>query len=159
VRKRPSMLSPSGIVGVAVAVAVQTLLITPADAAASGTPTARDGAGAQSAIEWFQAHNGDSAYENLCETAVENAWGTSGVWPTAIAHWEGAITAGKAHQGDTNPPVGAFVYWRTSEEGHVGIADGHGDFYSSNVYGRIGHGDSLGFFANYLGWSNPQVPT
>jgi hypothetical protein len=54
--------------------------------------------------------------------------------------------------------AGAFVYWNTSQYGHVGIADGAGGFYSSSVDGAIGHGDSLDYFVNCLGWSDPQVP-
>lgn len=113
---------------------------------------------AEGAIEWFEQNAGDTSYEGLCEKAVENAWGTTGVWPSAIAHWQGAIDAGKAHEGDTNPPKGAFVYWNTSEYGHVGIADGNGGFYSSSIDGALGHADDLSYFGNYLGWSDPQVP-
>lgn len=110
------------------------------------------------AIQWMESKAGDTSYEGMCEMAVENAYGTTGVWPSAIDHWEGAKSAGKAHEGDTNPPKGAFVYWNTSQYGHVGIADGNGGFYSSSVGGAIGHGDSLDYFGNYLGWSDAQVP-
>lgn len=90
--------------------------------------------------------------------AVENAYGTTGVWPSAIAHWRGAINAGKAHPGDWNAPRGAFVYWNTSQYGHVGIFDGNGGFYSSSVGGAIGHRGNKNYFVNYLGWSKAQVP-
>jgi hypothetical protein len=110
------------------------------------------------AIEWMQAHAGSSGWENYCEMAVENAWGTTGIWPSAIDHWNGAVQYGKAHSGDPNPPAGAFVYWNISQYGHVGIADGNGGFYSSSLGGAIGHADSVYYFANYLGWSDPQVP-
>lgn len=143
------MLAPS-IAIAAMIVAIETLLITSLNAEPAGQ--------APGAVRWFRAHNRDSAYENFCERAVENAWGTTGVWPSASDHWRGAIAAGKAHPADPNPPMGAFVYWRTSRDGHVGIADGHGGFFSSNVSGAIGHGDTLRYFPHYLGWSNPQVP-
>jgi hypothetical protein len=133
-------------------VVIEALLITSVSAEPNDTQ-ARD------AIEWFRAHNHDSSYENLCERAVENAWGTAGAWPSASEHWQGAIAAGKAHPADPNPPFGAFVYWQTSRNGHVGIADGRGGFFSSNVAGAIGHGDRLSYFPDYLGWSNPQVPS
>jgi hypothetical protein len=120
------------------------------NSAGDGTPTG--------AIQWMQNHAGSTSYEHYCEKAVENAYGTTGVWASAIAHWNGAINAGKAHKGDRNPPKGAFVYWNTSQYGHVGIADGNGGFYSSSVGGHIGHGSSLSYFVNYLGWSNAQVP-
>lgn len=110
------------------------------------------------AIEWMEAKSGSSDWEGLCEMAVENAYGTTGVWPSAIAHWQGALDNGKGHPDDPNPPKGAFVYWNTSQYGHVGIADGNGGFHSSSVNGAIGHGDSLSYFVNYLGWSDAQVP-
>nr|WP_228046336.1 CHAP domain-containing protein [Saccharopolyspora sp. HNM0983] len=131
-------------------------LVGPASAAPSAAAPA-DGT-PSGAIEWFQQQSGDTSYEGLCEMAVENAYGTTGVWPSARAHWEGARSAGKAHEGDTDPPEGAFVYWDTSENGHVGIADGSGGFYSSSVGGAIGHAESLSYFGGYLGWSEPQVP-
>lgn len=155
------------IAAVTVAAAALIPLATAAPALAQVTEaapieqviTASPGDGtAAGAIEWFKGQSGSTSYEGLCEKAVENAWGTTGIWPSAIAHWEGAINAGKAHKGDTNPPKGAFVYWNTSQYGHVGIADGSGGFYSSSVGGAIGHGSSLSYFGNYLGWSDPQVP-
>lgn len=135
--------------------------VEPAATAAAERLQAPDGPGdgtAQGAVDWFEQNSGDTSYEGLCEKAVENAWGTTGIWPSAIAHWEGAINAGKAHKGDESPPKGAFVYWNTSANGHVGIADGNGGFYSSSIDGALGHSDSLSYFNNYLGWSDPQVP-
>lgn len=143
------MLARSIVLGTAVAATFRALPVTSADAGAPGP---------QGAIEWFRAHTGDRSYENLCERAVENAWATTGVWTTASAHWAGAIAAGKAHPADAAAPAGAFVYWRTSRDGHVGISDGRGGFFSTNVAGAIGHGDRLAYFPGYLGWSNPQVP-
>lgn len=119
-------------------------------APADGTP--------QGAIDWFAANAGATSHEGLCEMAVENAYGTTGVWPSAISHWNGAVAAGKAHTDGSLPPKGAFVYWNISQYGHVGIADGNGGFYSTSVGGAIGHASSVHHFANYLGWSDPQVP-
>ncbi|MFC7340668.1 CHAP domain-containing protein [Saccharopolyspora griseoalba] len=120
--------------------------------AAPGDGTARG------AVEWYRARAGDTSYEGLCEKAAENAWGVTGVWPSAIDHWNGAVAAGKAHTDGSTPPEGAFVYWNISQYGHVGIADGNGGFYSTSVNGAIGHAASTSHFANYLGWSDPQVP-
>ncbi len=139
---------------------------TTAAAVPAVTPTAIEditpaGAGdgtINGAIQWMQNHAGNSGWEGLCEKAVENAYGTTGVWASAIAHWQGAKNAGKAHPGDWNAPRGAFVYWNTSQFGHVGISDGNGGFYSSSVGGAIGHGGNKNYFVNYLGWSNAQVP-
>lgn len=157
---------PAAVV-VAAAIAVLLPLGTVTTASAQTAPTAAavravplsagDGTIA-GAIEWMQQHKGDTGWEEYCEKAVENAYGTTGVWPSAIAHWNGAIAAGKAHKGNTNPPKGAFVYWNTSQYGHVGIADGSGGFYSTSINGAIGHSTTLSYFQNYLGWSDAQVP-
>jgi hypothetical protein len=149
-------------VGVA-ALALAIPFATSANAAPAPTPTdigthaAGDGT-VTGAIQWMQNHAGNTGYEGLCEKAVENAYGTTGVWASAIAHWQGAINAVKAHPGNTNAPRGAFVYWNTSQFGHVGISDGNGGFYSSSIGGHIGHASSKSYFVNYLGWSNAQVP-
>ncbi|HWM00719.1 MAG TPA: CHAP domain-containing protein [Actinophytocola sp.] len=132
---------------------------TPAPTAAEDVGPLAPGDGTiNGAIQWMQNHAGNSGWEGLCEKAVENAYGTTGVWPSAIAHWHGAINAGKAHPGNWDAPRGAFVYWNTSQFGHVGISDGNGGFYSSSVGGAIGHRANKNYFVNYLGWSNAQVP-
>ena len=35
------------------------------------------------AIEWFKAHKGSTAYEEMCELAVELSFGTRGRYPSA----------------------------------------------------------------------------
>ncbi|WP_435828576.1 CHAP domain-containing protein [Saccharopolyspora shandongensis] len=150
----------TGACGVAAALvlaplAAPSVIAEPASQAVQMSPA--DGT-AQGAVEWFQKHQGDTSYQGLCEKAVENAWGTTGVWPSAIAHWQGAVRAGKAHTDGSTPPKGAFVYWNISQYGHVGIADGNGGIYASSIGGKIGHADSVSYFKNYLGWSDPQVP-
>ena len=155
--------------GITVAATAAALVLVPLGTA-SATPAAQqltstdigiDSAGdgtITGAIQWMQNHIGATAWEGLCEKAVENAYGTTGVWASAIAHWYGAINAGKAHPGNYSPPKGAFVYWNTSQFGHVGISDGAGGFYSSSIGGAIGHRTGYNYFVNYLGWSNAQVP-
>ena len=146
-------------VALAIAIVSADVAVPANPAAAEGVTVeaAADGT-ARGAIEWFRAHRGDTGYEGYCEMAAENAYGTTGVWESAIAHWNGAIEAGKAHRGDRNPPLGAFVYWNTSVWGHVGVADGEGGVYSTSVGGAIGRIDNLGYFTEYLGWSDSQVP-
>ncbi|MPZ80954.1 MAG: CHAP domain-containing protein [Actinophytocola sp.] len=132
---------------------------TPASVAIEDITPASPGDGTiEGAIQWMEGHAGNSGWEGYCEMAVENAYGTTGVWASAIAHWQGAIQWGKAHPGDWNAPRGAFVYWNTSQWGHVGISDGNGGFYSSSVAGAIGHRTNKNYFVNYLGWSDAQVP-
>ncbi|MCR6481799.1 CHAP domain-containing protein [Amycolatopsis sp. OK19-0408] len=115
-------------------------------AAGDGTPAG--------AVQWYKNHQGSTAYQGLCEKAAENAYGTTGVWASANAHWNGASPK---HTTGT-PPAGSFVYWNISAYGHVGIADGNGGFYASSVGGAIGHGSSVSYFTNYRGWTPGAVP-
>ncbi|WP_027932042.1 hypothetical protein [Amycolatopsis thermoflava] len=121
-------------------------------AAGDGTPAG--------AIAWFKARIGSTAYQGYCEKAVENAYGTTGVWASANAHWNGASPK---HAGDRNPPLGAFVYWNISSPyGHVGISDGAGGFYATSVGGKIGHvtkaQGGYSYYSNYRGWTPAAVP-
>ncbi|HEY3682346.1 MAG TPA: CHAP domain-containing protein [Streptosporangiaceae bacterium] len=137
-----------------------TVAFTPAasahtvQSAPSAAPlSAGDGTPA-GAVAWYKAHIGSTAYQNYCELAAEKAYGTSGVWASANAHWNGA---GPKHTTGT-PPAGSFVYWNISAYGHVGISDGKGGAYASSVKGAIGHITSLSYFANYRGWTPGAVP-
>jgi hypothetical protein len=82
-------------------------------------------------------------------------YGTTGVWASANAHWNGASS--KHYSG--TPPVGSFVYWNISAYGHVGIADGSGGIYATSIGGKIGHTSSVNYFDNYQGWTNAAVPS
>ncbi|RSM62859.1 CHAP domain-containing protein [Amycolatopsis sp. WAC 01376] len=106
------------------------------------------------AVQWFKNRIGSTAYQGLCEKAVENAYGTTGVWASANAHWNGASPK---HTTGT-PPKGSFVYWNISQWGHVGIADGSGGIYASSIGGKIGHASSVHYFNNYRGWTPAAVP-
>ncbi|MGZ0152020.1 CHAP domain-containing protein [Kribbella sp. WER1] len=110
---------------------------------------------ADDAINWFSARNGSTAYQGYCEKAVENAYGTTGVYASAIANWNDAVRRGAAHKGDTNPPKGALVFWNISSYGHVGVATGDGNFWATSVSGAIGK-RALPYFSNYLGWAQPN---
>ena len=114
--------------------------------------SAGDGSAA-GAVQWMKNHVGSTGWEHYCEKAVENAYGTTGVWASAIAHWNGAT-----HHSGTKPPAGSFVYWNISSYGHVGIADGNGGFYSTSIGGKIGHASSVSHFSHYLGWTAAAVP-
>jgi hypothetical protein len=130
----------------------------PSTAVVVAPMSAGDGTAA-GAVAGDQAHNGSTAYQGYCEKAAENAYGTTGVWASANAHWNGASPK---HAGDKNPPLGAFVYWNISAYGHVGISDGAGGFWASSVNGRIGHvTKSMGgvnYFNAYRGWTPAARP-
>jgi hypothetical protein len=139
-----------GAVPLAEASAAPAAIVAPMSAG-DGTPAG--------AVAWYKAHNGSTAWQSYCEKAAENAYGTTGVWASANAHWNGASPK---HVGDHNPPLGAFVYWNISAYGHVGISDGAGGFWATSVNGRIGHvTKAMGgydYFNNYRGWTPPAVP-
>ncbi|HEY3511574.1 MAG TPA: CHAP domain-containing protein [Kribbella sp.] len=132
----------------------------PATAAPSATSTSistvvSPQSRADDAINWFAARNGSTAYQGYCEKAVENAYGTTGVYASAIANWNDAVRRGAAHKGDLNPPKGALVFWNISSYGHVGVATGDGNFWATSVSGAIGK-RALPYFSNYLGWAQPN---
>ncbi|TCC17280.1 CHAP domain-containing protein [Kribbella sindirgiensis] len=110
---------------------------------------------ADDAIAWFAARNGSTAYQGYCEKAVENAYGRTGVYASAIANWNDAVRRGAAHRGDLNPPKGALVFWNISAYGHVGVATGDSNFWATSVDSRIGKA-RLPYFSNYLGWAQPN---
>ncbi|GAB3810278.1 CHAP domain-containing protein [Kribbella italica] len=147
------------------AVAIATVVaggaaVSTGPASASPAPAVTDAtAGPQSradnAIAWFAARQGSTAYQGYCEKAVENAYGTTGIYASAIANWNAAVNRGAAHRGDRNPPKGALVFWNISAYGHVGIATGDGKFWATSVNGKIGKA-TLPYFSNYLGWAQPN---
>lgn len=92
-------------------------------------PAGFDYARRMGALNWEQAHAGSSRYNDLCETAVENAYGTSGQFPTATDAYRAQARAGQVH-GDYGAPAGALVFFNgNSPDGHVGIAVGDGRNY------------------------------
>lgn len=104
---------------------------------------------AAGAIKWMSDRRGSTAYEGYCERAVRLAWARRTHHASAIAHWR---SSDGTRRTTGTPPKGAFVFWNTSQYGHVGIADGAGGFWSTSVGGKIGHARSVGYFRNYLGW-------
>ncbi|CAN5195738.1 hypothetical protein BH09MYX1_BH09MYX1_09140 [soil metagenome] len=114
------------------------------------TGVSEDGLSSSPALKWFQNHKGSTAYEHYCEKAVENSYGRTGVYASAIADWN--AQGSKRHPGNLHPPRGALVFWKTSVFGHVGVADGNGGFCSTSINGRIGCA-KLPYFSNYLGWA------
>jgi hypothetical protein len=115
--------------------------------AADGTPAG--------AVQWYKNHMGSTGWQGYCEKAVENAYGTTGIWASANAHWTGASPK---HTDGSKPPLGSFVYWNISAYGHVGIADGSGGIYATSIGGKIGHATSVHYFNNYRGWTPAAVP-
>ena len=100
------------------------------------------------AIQWFYDHRGATNYEGRCESAVENAFGTSGRYATAIANWN----ARAKQYPYTAAPRGALVFYNTSAAGHVAVSLGNGTVISTSAGGRIGI-VGIGYFQRPLGWA------
>jgi hypothetical protein len=119
------------------------------------------------AIAWAnnQIRSGPS-WPNRCLSFVAHAYGydASTSWPKGEPHdayhfWvDHAIDK---HPHDMNPPGGALVFWRIgpNEPGHVALADGMGNIYTTHRFnGKVSKmsldkaNQQLG---GYLGWSAP----
>ncbi len=107
---------------------------------------------ADRALAWYRNRKGATAWEGWCLRAAANSYGRAHAgYRTAYALWNNRVRLGKAHR-NRRPPRGALVFWRTSKNGHVGVADGRGGFWSTSVRRRIGFA-TLPYFRNYLGWA------
>jgi hypothetical protein len=105
---------------------------------------------AQAAIAWMKARIGNTSFEGLCETAVEDAFGNTFRYATATADWQ--AHAATLHT-SLPAPRGALVFYNTSANGHVAISMGDGSsIISTSVSGRIGIA-SVGYFQNFRGWA------
>ncbi len=104
------------------------------------------------AIQWFYDRRGWTSYEGYCELAVENAFGTSGVYGSALANWYDRVSKGQAHKNNLNAPRGTLVFYNTSSNGHVAISLGNGQVVSTAIGGRIGVA-SISYQPNPLGWA------
>lgn len=112
---------------------------------------------ADQAITWFQTRFGDTSYHMKCETAVENAYGTSGRHGSALDAWRAVVSQGRAHPGDVHAPRGALVFWGITQPwGHVGISRGDGTFVATDVNGSAIGAAQLPHYSNYLGWAYPD---
>ncbi|MFD9829626.1 hypothetical protein ACFWXB_19280 [Tsukamurella tyrosinosolvens] len=116
------------------------------------------------AIAWANGQVGSQAYDFACQRFVENAYGTSGRYGSAIAMRNQLAAAGQIHM-DRNIPAGALVFSRNSRYdrgyGHVVIATGGGQYVSGGVsksYGsratvqRLSSWNPAGG-SEYLGWA------
>lgn len=98
-----------------------------------------------------------------CDGLAGEIWGyANSGYASARVHWQHAVDNGYAHPGDTNPPIGALLYWDTNHKyGHVATYVGNGMVVSnlttrrgvSNVY--LMPADTWSGWHRYLGWSEP----
>jgi hypothetical protein len=101
-----------------------------------------------SAIDRFESKIGSTQYENWCERAVENAFGTQGHYASAIEDWESQ----QQHKDWQNAPRGAMVFYDTSSDGHVALSLGDGRVVSSSAHHQVGI-VPVGYFQHPLGWA------
>ena len=109
-------------------------------------------ANVERAIDWFKAHQGNRAYEGLCEEAVEMAYGTIRRYPTAFNDW---LAQRDRHPDWLNAPRGALVFYKPpiyGTDGHVAISLGNGYVTSTGIDHRIGV-TRIDSFPNPLGWA------
>lgn len=100
------------------------------------------------AIDRFESNIGSTQYENWCERAVENAFGTQGHYASAIQDWESQ----QQHRDWQNAPRGAMVFYDTSSDGHVALSLGDGRVVSSSAHHQVGI-VPVGYFQHPLGWA------
>lgn len=112
------------------------------------------------ALAWANSMIGSMSYAGLCERFVENAYGTSNRYPSAISAYAALRNAGAIRTSTTGIPVGALVFssnpaWDQGY-GHVMISRGDGTFVSGGVlttYGNHTTVQVMGFPSGFLGWS------
>ena len=102
----------------------------------------------ESAIDRFESKIGSTQYENYCERAVENAFGTQHRYASAIEDWESQ----DQHTDWQHAPRGAMVFYDTSSDGHVALSLGDGRVVSSSAHHQVGI-VPVGFFQHPLGWA------
>ena len=110
----------------------------------------------QAAISWSIAHASSRNWNNLCETEVENAYGTVGQFGTAWLDYQWMYAHHHIHVGDRNAPPGALVFFNgDSSAGHVGLAAGDGASYYTTDGGTIHLAPLSEGGTVYYGWSFP----
>ena len=102
----------------------------------------------ESAVNRFESFIGTTRYENYCERAVENAFGTQHHYGSAIEDWRSQ----QQHTDWRDAPRGAMVFYNTSSNGHVALSLGDGRVVSSSAHGQVGI-VPIDHFQRPLGWA------
>lgn len=101
---------------------------------------------------WASARVGQTGWNGWCERFVENSYGTTGRYGSALADFYAQRAAGRMHY-DTNPPGGALVFYRNPYDGgfgHVEVSRGDGSFISTGPTVQI---VGFGYGGTFIGWS------
>jgi septal ring factor EnvC (AmiA/AmiB activator) len=143
------------------AVAQQGSAAVAAPVAGTGTASNTASRTGQAAVDFAMGFvGGGEEFRGLCLTFVDNAYApTGGRVGTAIEQWERANANGHGHPGDRNPPIGAQVFWQTSDPArHAAIYAGGGMVITTEAYnGRVGLAsmEAVDSWGPYLGWATP----
>ena len=140
------------------------------DCSAAPPPVPTVSAQMQSAANWAIAEKNSPdptwsdrlghPWSGWCEAFAEQAEGFTFRFPSAIADYQLQAARGRIHT-DTNPPVGALVYYGAGGGyGHVAVSIGGGQ--AIGTYGYVGQRLPVrqypvtGYLSNpYIGWANP----
>ena len=109
----------------------------------------------QAAINWSIAHASSQNWDGLCETEVENAYGTGLQFGSALLDYQWMRDHGHIHAGDRNAPRGTLVFFNGKDptKGHVGLAAGDGANYYTTDGGTIHLAPLSEGGTVYYGWS------
>jgi uncharacterized protein YraI len=107
---------------------------------------------ADHAVAWANSMVGATGYDGWCELFVENAYGTSSRYGSALANFNAQQAAGRIST-STNVPAGALAFFRNPYDGgygHVEISRGDGSYVSTAATVRV---VSLSYGGTFLGWA------
>ncbi|TWE11728.1 hypothetical protein [Rudaeicoccus suwonensis] len=115
------------------------------------------------AVAWANSQIGSMSYPGLCELFVENAYGTSGRYASAITAFRSLQAAGQIHTSSSGIPAGALVFSESPQwdkgYGHVMLSRGDGTFVSGGVATSVGNHSTVQTFnspaptGGFLGWA------
>jgi hypothetical protein len=106
---------------------------------------------ASEAVAFAKARLGHTDWNNQCELFVERAFGTSGRFGTATAHYQWQKANGRIHTGSV-PPAGAAVFFTsTTSAGHVMLSIGGNSAISTGP--SVYQTSTFRQRSDYLGWA------
>ena len=105
------------------------------------------------------AKRGTRGYHNQCLRLADNAYQPKGHrTSTALSQWKRAKRKGYAHPHNRRPPVGAQMFWRTSNPaGHIATYVGNGKAVTNMPGGAVRkiNWKRMNQWGPYLGWAEP----
>lgn len=107
-------------------------------------------------LSW--ARSGTAGYPDQCLRLADDAYGATARTSTALAQWSRARAAGVGNPDSKDIPVGAQMFWQTSNPaGHIATYVGDGKVVTNMPGGSIEivNWHKLNDWGPYLGWANP----